>query len=622
MAAEPAELLRLATAGSVDDGKSTLIGRLLVDAKGVFEDQLEALSSAADDGAPDLAQITDGLRAEREQGITIDVAYRFFATPARSFIIADTPGHVRYTRNMVTGASTAEAALVLVDARNGIVEQSRRHAYLSSLLGIRHLIACVNKMDLVDWDEDRFREIESEFLALAERLGVPDARVVPMSALHGDNVVEASPQTPWYEGEPLLRQLETLEIASDRNFDMVRMPVQWVIRPRHGEHADYRGYAGQMAAGILRPGDEVVVLPEGARTTVERIDTLDGPLEAAFPPMSVTVLLADQLDAGRGSMICTPGDEPVVARRLEAMVAWMAEEPLKAGGRYLLKHASRTVRATVEALDSIVDIAHLGEEPRPDELGLNDIGRVRLRTSAPVLADPYERNRPTGAFILIDEVSRNTVGAGMIRSADEDEFQPDRSPNVTWHEPDLGRAERWSALGVRGATIWLTGLPASGKSTIAAELERRLVADGRNAYLLDGDNVRHGISGDLGFSPADRAENARRVAGVARLFADAGLVSLVSLVSPYAEDRALARAMHEQAGLLFIEVFVDTPVEECERRDPKGLYARARAGDLPGFTGVDGDYETPEDPELVVHPMEEPVADAVERLLEQLDAAG
>jgi bifunctional enzyme CysN/CysC len=303
------------------------------------------------------------------------------------------------------------------------------------------------------------------------------------------------------------------------------------------------------------------------------------------------------------------------------MVAWMAQEPLSPGGRYLLKHSSRTVRATIEALDSIVDIEHLGEELRPDELALNDIGRVRLRTSAPVLADAYDRIRPTGAFILIDEVTRNTVGAGMIRSADEDEFQPDRSPNVTWHEPDLSRAQRWTKLGVSGATIWLTGLPASGKSTIAVELERRLVADGRNAYLLDGDNVRHGISGDLGFSPPDRAENARRLAGVARLFADAGVVALVSLVSPYAEDRALARAMHERAGLAFIEVFVDTPAEECERRDPKGLYARARAGDLPGLTGVDGEYESPEDPELVVRPLEESVPDAVERLLARLDAA-
>ena len=623
MAARTAELLRLATAGSVDDGKSTLIGRLLVDSKQVFEDQLEALerSSARTEGGPDLAQITDGLRAEREQGITIDVAYRFFATPERSFIIADTPGHVRYTRNMVTGASTAEAALVLVDARNGIVEQSRRHAYLSALLGIRHLIACVNKMDLVAWDEGRFRAIEAEFAGLARRLGVPDARAIPISALHGDNVVERSAQTPWYDGDPLLSQLERLEIASDRNFDTVRFPVQWIIRPQRGQHADYRGYAGQMAAGILRPGDEVLVLPEGSRTTVERVETLDGPLEAAFPPMSVTVLVADQLDVGRGGMICTPDDPPVVARRLEAMVCWMAEEPLRPGGRYALKHTTRTVRATVESLEAVIDMEHLGERPRPVELGLNDIGRVRLRTSAPVLADPYARNRPTGAFILIDETTRNTVGGGMVLTAEEDEFQPDRSPNVTWHEPSLSRHERRRALGQQGATVWLTGLPASGKSTIAAALERRLVNGGRAAYLLDGDNVRHGVSGDLGFSPADRSENARRIAGVARLFADAGVVALVSLVSPYAEDRELARELHRQAGLPFLEVFVDTPLEECERRDPKGLYARARAGDLPGFTGVDGPYEAPEDPELVLHPVEQSVPEAVEALVERLDTA-
>jgi bifunctional enzyme CysN/CysC len=568
------------------------------------------------DAEIDLAQLTDGLRAEREQGITIDVAYRFFATPARSFIIADTPGHVRYTRNMVTGASTAEAALVLVDARNGIVEQSRRHAYLSSLLGIRHLIACVNKMDLVDWDEGRFRAIESDFGALAGRLRVPDARAIPISALHGDNVVERSERTPWYDGSPLLAQLEALEIVSDRNFEDVRFPVQWIIRPREGG----RLYAGQVAGGILRPGDDVLVLPEGATTTIDRIETLDGPLDAAFPPMSVALHLADDLDVGRGSLICAPEDPPPVARRLEAMVCWMSETPLEPGGRYSLKHTTRTVRATVESLQSVIDLEHLGEAPRPAALALNDIGRVWLRTSAPVIADPYARNRPTGAFVLIDETTRDTVAAGMVLAAEEDDFLPDRSPNVTWHEPSLSRDVRWAALGQRGATVWLTGLPASGKSTIAAEVERALVRAGRPAYLLDGDNVRHGISGDLGFSPADRAENARRIAGVARLFADAGVIALVSLVSPYAEDRALARAAHENAGLDFLEVFVDTPLEECERRDPKGLYARARAGDLPGFTGVDGPYEAPERPELVLRPLDEPVEGAVARLLDALGA--
>src|SRR4051794_36053098 len=419
----PAELLRLATAGSVDDGKSTLIGRLLYDAKALMADQMPAAET-------DLANVTDGLRAEREQGITIDVAYRFFATPNRSFIIADTPGHVRYTRNMVTGASTAQAALVLVDARNGIVEQSRRHAYLSSLLGIRHLIACVNKMDLVDWDEDRFREIETDFRRVATRLGVPDARAIPISALKGGNVVERTEQAPWYLGEPLLRQLETLELAQDRNVSDVRFPVQWTVRD-----TDYRGYAGQVAGGVLRVGDAVRVLPSGERSTITGIDSPAGPVEATAPPMSVTVLLADDVDVGRGDLIAGADDGPTVARHLEAMVCWMADAPLRAGGRYQLKHTTRRVRATIERLETRIDMHTLDDVPAPAELELNDIGRVRLRTSLPVLADPYERNRTTGAFILIDESTNDTVGAGMILAASEEAGAPSapRSPYVVWH---------------------------------------------------------------------------------------------------------------------------------------------------------------------------------------------
>jgi bifunctional enzyme CysN/CysC len=604
----PAELLRLATAGSVDDGKSTLIGRLLYDAKALMADQVP-------DAEVDLAQLTDGLRAEREQGITIDVAYRFFATPARSFIIADTPGHVRYTRNMVTGASTAEAALVLVDARNGILEQSRRHAYLSSLLGIRHLIACVNKMDLVDFDEDRFRAIEREFTELAERLGVHDARAIPMSALHGDNVVEASARTPWFGDPPLLSQLERLEIVSDRNFDDVRFPVQWIVRD-----TDYRGYAGQVAGGIVRQGDEVLVLPGGERSTIARIDTPVGPAATAFPPMSVTLVLDDDLDVGRGDLVCAPDDAPPVARHLEAMVCWMSDSPLRPGTRWQLKHTTQRVRATVEQLETRVDMEHLHDEPDPPELALNDIGRVRLRLARPVIADPYTRNRTTGAFVLIDQATRNTVGAGMIMTASEEAGAPvgPHSPDVIWHEPALPRRQRWGVLGLRGATVWLTGLPSSGKSSIAEELERRLVAAGRPAYLLDGENVRHGLSGDLGFSPDDRHEHARRVASVARMLADAGMVAIVALVSPMAADRAWARELHEQADLAFVEAYVCTTVEECEKRDRRGLYARARAGDLPGFTGVDGPYEAPEDPDVSLRPAEEPLEASVERLLEAL----
>jgi bifunctional enzyme CysN/CysC len=607
----PAELLRLATAGSVDDGKSTLIGRLLYDAKALMADQMPAAET-------DLANVTDGLRAEREQGITIDVAYRFFATPNRSFIIADTPGHVRYTRNMVTGASTAQAALVLVDARNGIVEQSRRHAYLSSLLGIRHLIACVNKMDLVDWDEDRFREIETDFRRVATRLGVPDARAIPISALKGGNVVERTEQAPWYLGEPLLRQLETLELAQDRNVSDVRFPVQWTVRD-----TDYRGYAGQVAGGVLRVGDAVRVLPSGERSTIAGIDTPAGPVEATAPPMSVTVLLADDVDVGRGDLIAGADDGPVVARHLEATVCWMAETPLRPGTRYQLKHTTRRVRATIERIDTKVDMHTLDDIHSPAELELNDIGRVRLRTSLPVLADPYERNRTTGAFILIDESSNDTVGAGMIITPSEEAGAPfnPRSPYVIWHEPPMPRRERWDVLGTRGATVWLTGLPSSGKSSIGEELERRLVAAGRPAYLLDGENVRHGLSADLGFTPEDRHEQARRVAAVARILADAGNIAIVAIVSPAAADRDAARELHEQADLQFVEAYVDTPLEVCERRDPRGLYRRARAGELPAFTGIDAPYEAPETPDVRLHGHEEPIEQSVQRILDALDAA-
>ncbi len=601
-------LLRLATAGSVDDGKSTLIGRLLYDSKSLMADQVA-------DAEVDLARLTDGLRAEREQGITIDVAYRFFATPERSFIIADTPGHVRYTRNMVTGASTADLAVVLVDARNGVLEQSRRHAYLSAQLGIRHMVACVNKMDLVDWDQARFREIEADFAAVLEELGVKDALAIPVSALHGDNVVETSEQTPWYDGPPLLRHLEQVEVARDRNLDDVRFPVQWVVRT-----TDYRGYAGQMASGLLRPGDEVVVLPSGERTTVDRIETLDGPVEVAFPPMSVVVHLASDLDAGRGSVICGVDDPPPVARRLDARICWMADTPLQAGGRYLLKHTTRRVRARVESIDARLDLDTLRDGGPATELELNDIARVHLDLAAPVMAEPYTRNRGTGAFILIDEATRDTVAAGMVLRAHEDPGPPTgpHSPGVIWHEPALPRRERWSVLGLRGATVWLTGLPASGKSTIAEELERALVGLGRPAYLLDGENVRHGLSGDLGFSPADRSEHARRVASVARMFADAGLVVITALVSPAAADREFARELHEEAGLDFVEAWVDTPLEECERRDPHGLYARARAGELAGFTGIDAPYEAPERADVRLHGADDPVDVSVRRIVDAL----
>ncbi|MEA2172277.1 MAG: bifunctional enzyme CysN/CysC [Solirubrobacteraceae bacterium] len=601
------ELLRVATAGSVDDGKSTLIGRLLLDTKQLFDDQLEALETG------ELAHVTDGLRAEREQGITIDVAYRFFATRARSFIIADTPGHLRYTRNMVTGASTADVAIVLVDARAGIVEQSRRHAYISALLGIRHLVAAVNKMDLVDWDEDTFRAIERDWGELTASLKVPDPIAIPISALEGDNVVDTGEQASWWTGPTLLGHLEGVEVAADRNHDDVRLPVQWVIRDD-----DFRGFAGEVGGGVLRPGDEVRVLPEGVTTTIDRLESFDGPVEVAFGGMAVTAVLADQLDAGRGALIADPASAPIAAREVDATVCWMGEEPLQPGTRYVLKHTTRRVRATVATVSARVDVATY-ERGDAEALELNDIGDVTLRLSEPIFADPYDRNRATGAFILIDEKTFDTVGAGLVRETRERaEKTSTQSSDVTWHGATLSRDERWKALGQTGATVWLTGLPASGKSTIATALEQSLVTSGRFAVRLDGDNVRHGLSGDLGFDEESRLENIRRVAHVAQLIAEAGGVAVVALVSPLAEARAHAREIHDEIGVPFLEVFVDTPIGECAKRDPKGLYAKSAGGALESLTGTGSAYEAPENPDLTVKTLEEDVESAVARILDQL----
>jgi bifunctional enzyme CysN/CysC len=613
------ELLRLATAGSVDDGKSTLIGRLLLDTKLLLSDQLAALSDGHN-GIPDLAALTDGLRAEREQGITIDVAYRYFATPRRTFILADTPGHERYTRNMFTGASTADLVLVLVDARAGVVTQTRRHAQIASLLRIPHVVVAINKMDLVGFDQAAFDAAARDMLELARSIGLPEPLVVPISALNGDNVVDRSSQTPWYEGPPLIEILETVDLVADRDTDPadLRLPIQWVARPRDGGR---RVYTGQLAAGTLSAGDEVAVVPSGARTTVTSVRTLDPGRHVAVPPMSVAVTIADDIDIGRGDLLTAPGNRPPAARELDATICWMSEEPLAPGRRYALKHTTRTVRTTVQAIRDRWDPETLEVFAEPNSLGLNDIGRVSLRTSSPVLADPYRRNGVTGAFIVIDEHSNDTVGAGIIREAREVKPAREGRRDVTWHPSALDRERRWRALSQAGATVWLTGLPASGKSTIAVALERQLVSAGRAAYLLDGDNIRHGLSDDLGFAPGDRAENVRRVGQVARLFADAGVVSVVSLVSPLRSDRIIPRQLHEAAGLPFIEVHVDTDVDECARRDPKGLYARARAGELKGFTGVDAPYEAPERPEICVKTATSGVSEAVERILAALPTA-
>ncbi|MBN6037043.1 adenylyl-sulfate kinase [Amycolatopsis sp. 195334CR] len=589
------ELLRIATAGSVDDGKSTLIGRLLYDSKALFTDQLAAVertSRERGEDQPNLALLTDGLRAEREQGITIDVAHRYFATPRRKFIIADTPGHIQYTRNMVTGASTADLALILVDARKGIVEQSRRHAFLASLLGIPHLVLCVNKMDLVDWSRDRFDELRAEFGRFAAKLDVHDLTFVPMSALTGDNVVHRGAAMPWYEGTSLLHHLEEVHVASDRNLIDARLPVQYVIR-RQQEDGYFRGYAGTIAGGVFKPGDEVLVLPSRTKTTISAITGPGGePLAEAFPPQAVTVQLDGELDVGRGDLICRPRNQPHVSQEIDAMVCWLTDRTeLTPGTKYLIKHTTRSTRTLVRAVDYRLDITTLHRDEHADSLEINEIGRISLRTQEPLFFDEYRRNRATGGFILIDEQTGGTVAAGTV-------LAPGGTADVVWQATAVAREER----GTRGATIWLTGLSGSGKSSVAVEIERLLVDAGRPAYLLDGDNLRTGINAGLGFGAEDRAENVRRAGEVAKLFADAGVVAVVSLISPYTADRAKVRAAHELAGLPFIEVFVDTPLEICEDRDPKGMYAKARAGQITGFTGIDDPYEAPAEPELVLRP--------------------
>src|SRR2546421_5134945 len=627
----PADLLRFATAGSVDDGKSTLIGRLLYDSKQVLVDQLEHVEQTSrrmGHDFLDLSLLTDGLRAEREQGITIDVAYRYFATAQRRFIIADTPGHEQYTRNMVTGASTADLAIVLVDARKGVVAQSKRHAFISALLGIPHVVVCVNKMDLVDWSEEIYNRIADEFTDFAARLEVSDVSFIPVSALKGDNVVDRSENMPWYGGSPLLYHLEHVHIASDRNLIDVRFPVQWVIRPKSASVSDYRAYAGQVAGGVIRAGDEVVVLPGGQRSRVAGIDTFDGPLEEAFPPMSVALRLEDDVDVPRGSTIVRTHNQPTTANSFETLLCWMSERPLDRNRRYLVKHTTRS--AMVGALDVRyrIDVDTLHRDESATALALNDLGRVHLELSSPLVFDSYRRNRVTGSLILIDQATNETVAAGVILDTevesgeDASREKSERSPNVQWQGSRVTRGRRLEALGHAGATVWFTGLPGAGKSTIAAAVEERLIAAGHPAFMLDGDNLRHGLNGDLGFDEQGRRENVRRTAHVARLLAESGTIALVSLVSPYAADRETAAALHAADDLQFIEIFVDAPLEVCEQRDPKGLYARARAGQLAGLTGVGAPYERPAHPDLVLDSFSASIESEAERVMELLGARG
>src|ERR1700684_3086021 len=526
------DILRFATAGSVDDGKSTLIGRLLYDSKSIFADQLEAVERTRRDRGEDytnLALLTDGLRAEREQGITIDVAYRYFATPKRKFIIADTPGHIQYTRNMVTGASTAQLAIVLVDARHGLLEQSRRHTFLASLLGIEHIVLAVNKMDLIDWDMATFEAIRDEFHAFATRLDVQDVLTIPMSALLGDNVVTKSDHTPWYEGPALLSHLEEVYVAADRNLVDVRFPVQYVIRPQTREHQDHRSYAGTVASGVMRPGDEVVVLTVGTPPRRTAIEGPSGPVEEAFPPMAVSVSLADDIDISRGDMIARPTNAPRVTQEFDATVCWMADaSALEPGRDYLIKHTTRTTRVRITALDYRLDVNTLHRDKDATALKLNELGRISLRSQVPLLLDEYTRNASTGSFILLYPHTNGTVAAGMVL---RDVAAQSSSPNTVVHKSLVTAEDRTS----RGRTLWFTGLSGSGKSSVAMLAEQKLIEKGVPAFVLDGDNLRHGLNSDLGFSMADRAENLRRLAHVAALLAGAGHAVVVPAISPLGE---------------------------------------------------------------------------------------
>jgi len=611
-------LLRLATAGSVDDGKSTLIGRLLYDSKAVMEDQLAAVERTSRERGneyTDLALVTDGLRSEREQGITIDVAYRYFGTAKRKFIIADTPGHLQYTRNMVTGASTSQLVIVLVDARHGLLEQSRRHAFLASLLGVQHIVLAVNKMDLIDWDQERYNWIRDEFHAFAARLDIHDVTTIPISALHGDNVVTKSDKAPWYDGPPLLSHLEDVYIAGDRNLVDVRFPVQYVIRPQTREHADHRSYAGTVASGIMRPGDEVVVLPSGKTSRITAIDGPEGPVAAAFPPMAVSISLADDIDISRGDLLARPQNQPDASTEFDAMVCWMADEAtLEPGRDYIIKHTTRSTRARVTALDYRLDVNTLHRDKSATALKLNELGRVSLRTQVPLLLDEYTRNAATGSFILIDPDTNVTVAAGMVRDTAPAAARS-ATPNTVRHQSLVTPGKRLT----KGRTLWFTGLSGSGKSSIAVLAEQSLLEHGCPAYILDGDNLRHGLNADLGFSMADRAENLRRLAHVATLMADAGLTVLVPAISPLEEHRESARKVHAEAGIEFLEVFVDTPLADCELRDPKGLYARARAGEITHFTGIDSPYQRPKNPDLRLTP-DHTAAQLAEQIVELLES--
>lgn len=625
------DLLRFTTAGSVDDGKSTLIARLLVDSKAIFQDQLEAVERASrsrGDDTVDLALLLDGLRAEREQKITIDVAYRYFATPRRKFIIADTPGHIQYTRNMVTGASTAELAIILIDARKGVLTQSRRHGFLATLLQIPHLVVAVNKMDLVDYDQAVYRQIVADYREFAARLSVQDIVFIPISALRGDNVVDKSRHMPWYDGPTLLHHLENVNVGASRNLVDFRFPVQLVVRPNQ----DFRGFAGQVASGRIAPGEDIVVLPSGLRSTVKSIVTAAGEQNEAVIGDSVVLTLADEIDISRGDMIVRTRNLPQKSNQLDATLCWMSETPLNPQGTYWLQHTSRQVKTFIAELNYKIDVDTMHRHSAAT-LELNEIGRVQLTTTQPLFYDRYQLNRATGSFILIDPYTNTTVAAGMIRGQSrqisdlvEQETTPDlaaarkKSTDVVWQSGGVAREQHEQQNGHKAAVLWFTGLSGSGKSTVARQVEQRLFARGCRTIFLDGDNLRHGLNGDLGFSDTDRQENIRRVAEVARLGFEHGNIVLASFISPFQRDRDFGRSLLP-AGRFF-EIFVKCDLEVAKRRDPKGLYAKALRGEIQNFTGISSPYEEPQSPELVVETDLQSTEEIVAKILAQLTEAG
>lgn len=613
-AQEGKDQLRFLTCGSVDDGKSTLIGRLLYDTKLIFEDQLAALEKDSKKHGTvgediDLALLVDGLEAEREQGITIDVAYRFFATAKRKFIVADTPGHEQYTRNMATGASTADLAVLLVDARAGLQVQTRRHAFIASLLGIRHVVLAVNKIDLVDFSKERFEEIRDEFERFASGFDFESLQAIPMSARYGDNVTAASERTPWYDGQHLLQHLEQVEVGEAALDAPFRLPVQWVNRP----HLDFRGYSGTIASGRVAVGDEIVVAGPAKVSTVTQIIGPSGEVEAASAGEAVTLRLADEIDISRGDLLSSAAARPDVADQMAAHLIWMAEDALLPGRPYLMKIGAKTVTASVSEIKHKINV-NTFEHVAGKTLDLNEIGFCNLSLSSQVAFDPYEANRTTGAFILIDRTTNQTVGAGMVW------FALRRATNIHWQALDVDAEARAGKLGQQPAVLWFTGLSGSGKSTIASLVEKKLHLEGRHTYTLDGDNVRHGLNRDLGFTDADRVENIRRVGEVAKLMTDAGLITLVSFISPFRSERQMARGLIPDGR--FIEVFVDTPIEECRKRDPKGLYKKADAGQIKNFTGIDSPYEAPETPEIHIKTIGREPEEVADEIVEYLREKG